>query len=431
MSDQAIYREKDEQALLGCILTSQGGVLDALEVLPEHFYHFSHRTIAEAALKVYAEGKPVDLITVTKAIPADDLKKIGGHAYITELSYYPTLVQAPLILGHLDHALRLRKAQAIQQYLAKNINPDADPDAICDGIKKRLGKLETTTATDNILEHSITAIRRTLSQIEEGRQEHGIEMPWRAWNRPFGGLHPGTMYVLAGRPGTGKTALMEEMIGACMAQGHPVLVFEKDMSPEKLVERMACRMANVPHYALRNGRINAAQSRQISLMLDLLEKSPLHLYNPGDFTAERMCGIVRKLVRQKGVKAVFLDHVQVLKTKAGQHREDLTRASILIRDCCTSTNVPHIILAHVNRESVGKAGTKPMCPRPEDIKEFDQAYGDCDVMAMLWTEQNADDIDPGLPLEVNLYAAKNRSGPSRIQEKLSFNLPLMHFSDRE
>lgn len=430
MSDQAIYREKDEQALIGCILTSQGGVLDALEVLPEHFYHFAHRIIAEAALRVYAEGKPVDLITVTKSIPADDLKKIGGHAYITELSYYPTLVQAPLILGHLDHALRLRKAQSIQQYLAKNINPDADPDAICDGIKKRLGKLETTTATDNILEHSITSIRLVLAQIEEGKAEQGIEMPWRAWQRPFGGLHNGIMYVLAGRPGTGKTALMEEMAEACMAQGHPILVFEKDMSPKTLIERMACRMAHVPHFMLRSGRINTAQSRQIAHALDVLSKAPMHLYNPQDFTAERMCAITRKLVRQHGVKAVFLDHVQVLKTKAGQHREDLSRASILIRDCCTTTNVPHIILAHVNREAVGKAGGKAQRPRPEDIKEFDQLYGDCDAMAMLWTEQTAADIDPGAPLEVNLYAAKNRSGPL-TEEHLNFNRPLMHFSDRE
>jgi replicative DNA helicase len=187
-------------------------------------------------------------------------------------------------------------------------------------------------------------------------------------------------------------------------------------------------MANVPHFMLRTGVINAAQSRQVALALDMLEKSPMHLYNPQDFTAERMCAITRKLVRQHGIKAVFLDHVQVLKV-GKELREGLTRASICIRDCCSSTGVPHVILAHVNRDAAGKSGAKAMRPRPEDIKEFDQLYGDCDAMAMLWTEQKPEDIDPGAPLEVNLYAAKNRSGPL-TEEHLNFNRPLMHFSDR-
>lgn len=431
MSDKAIYREADEQAMIGCLLTSNGGVLDTLEVLPEHFYHFGHRMIAEAALRVYSEGKQVDALTVIKAIPSDELKKIGGHAYVLGIAHYPTLATAPLILANLDQALRLRRAQEVQTWLNKHVTPDADPDAICEGIKGRIGALESTSKTENILEHAITAIRLTLEQIEEGTREQGIEMPWRAWQRPFGGLHPGTMYVLAGRPGTGKTAMMEAMMEACMAQGHPVLVFEKDMSPKTLIERMACRMAHVPHFALRNGRINTAQSRQIAAMLDVLEKAPLHLFNPSDFTAERMCAITRKMIRQHGIKAVFLDHVQVLKVAKGRDkREGLTDASIAMRDCCTTTNTPLVVLAHLNRESVGKSGTKASRPRAEDIKEFDQLYGDCDGMALLWSEQRPEDLEPGAPLEVNLYAAKNRSGPT-TEEYLSFNRPLMHFSDRE
>lgn len=424
MKGEPIFSMEAEKSLLGCIAVGSGAPLDHLEIALDHFHHFANRTIAEAALSLHRNGSPVNAITILQAIPQAQIEKIGGHAYVLETCNYPSPSQAPHFLAILDDKLRLRKAQEINRWLSEEVTPDSEPDVICDGLRQRVGALETTSKSDNILPAAIANIRAALQELKSGPRSRGIEMPWKAWNGPFGGLNRGKMYVLAGRPGTGKTAMMEEMIAQiALTKGQPVLVFEKDMSPETLIERMVCRLVGVQHYRFEKGFLADVQIDKMQEALSIMQDLPIHLYSPAGLTAEKMCAITRREIRLHGIKAVFLDHIQVLKVSKDL-REGLTQASLCIRECATSTGVPHVILAHLNRE-----GAKSGRPKPEDIKEFDQLYGDCDAMALLWSSQKAEDLAPGVPLEVNLYAAKNRSGPT-TEEPLNFDRPMMSFKDR-
>jgi replicative DNA helicase len=213
------------------------------------------------------------------------------------------------------------------------------------------------------------------------------------------------MYALAGRPGCGKTAMMEEMIQSLLFQEVPVCVFEKDMSPEKLMARIACRGVGVPFWRYARGIMDRMSVSRIREALAVLRKQPLYVFNPTTLTADKMCSIARKCIRLNGVGAVFLDHIQALRVGEKQDlRAGLTQASLTIRANVTETNVPHILLAHINRE--GSKGR----PSPENIKEFDQLYGDCDGMGILWSEKSRADLEEGELMEMNFYVAKNRDG---------------------
>ena len=104
-------------------------------------------------------------------------------------------------------------------------------------------------------------------------------------------------------------------------------------------------------------------------------------------------------------------------------REGLTQASLAIRSCATETRVPHVVLAHINRN--GSKGR----PAPEDIKEFDQLFGDCDGMGILWTDVEREKLKPGDHLAMKLYVPKNRCGPL-CEEPLMFDGALMKFYDQ-
>jgi len=231
----------------------------------------------------------------------------------------------------------------------------------------------------------------------------GIPTTLGPWDEQFGGLMPGQLYALAGRPATGKTAALEMMIQACLERELPVCVFEKDMSPEKLIARMACRATDVQYWRYSRGAMHPAEIRNLRRGIEVFEKCPMHLYNPTGLTAERMCQIARRDIRINGVKAVFLDHIQALKV-GKDLREGLTQASLTIRASVTETDVPHVVLAHINRN--GAKGR----PRPEDIKEFDQLYGDCDGMMILWNDQDRTELAQDEMMTTKFYTAKNRDG---------------------
>jgi replicative DNA helicase len=136
-----------------------------------------------------------------------------------------------------------------------------------------------------------------------------------------------------------------------------------------------------------------------------------------------MSAIVRRDHRTKGTRAVFLDHIQVLSV-GKDIREGLTRASIAIRQTVTETNIPHVVLAHINRE--GSKGR----PTAENIKEFDQLHGDCDGMAILWTDADKTKIEPGEMLPMKVFFAKNRNGPTG-EDSLLFDGSLMAFRNAD
>ena len=77
-----------EKALLGCILLDadvQADILDNLNA--EDFYQESHREILLGMKAVHAQGKAVDIVTLTDRLAGDGkLNKAGGVQTVTELA---------------------------------------------------------------------------------------------------------------------------------------------------------------------------------------------------------------------------------------------------------------------------------------------------------------------------------------------------------
>lgn len=76
--------------------------------------------------------------------------------------------------------------------------------------------------------------------------------------------------------------------------------------------------------------------------------------------------------------------------------------------------MPHVALFHINCN-----GAKGQ-PAPEDVRNFDQLLGDVDGMAVLWSEQRAEDLPPGKLLMMKFYTAKSRDGAA-TEDKIFFD----------
>ena len=77
-----------ERAILGAIMIDRDAMLDISGFLrPEHFYKEAHKEIYDAALSLYQDGEPVDLVTVGELLKRRKLlDAAGGRAYLGELT---------------------------------------------------------------------------------------------------------------------------------------------------------------------------------------------------------------------------------------------------------------------------------------------------------------------------------------------------------
>ena len=117
-----------EQALLGCMLIDNEILADVLDGLDKKdFYHESHQYIISAIKMIFAERKPLDIVTLSDRLDSDgNLEKAGGISYITELTqitpsaanfkFYLDIVKRDSINRSL-----IRAAREIAEVLARDV----------------------------------------------------------------------------------------------------------------------------------------------------------------------------------------------------------------------------------------------------------------------------------------------------------------------
>jgi replicative DNA helicase len=422
-ADPGLYCEVSERGMTGCIVSTGGAVMDELPLTGEHFFGWKERQVFGAAQRLHGAGKSIDLFSVLSELGRETVTKIG-HAEMTELCHYPAPSLAATFHATLCEQLTLRRADALGRWMTAEASLRPNVGQFCATASARVAGLEVLSDNENVLKDAVEQAKARIGRMERGEKPLLLQTPIEAWNRMFGGIADGRFYAIASRPGLGKTAMLEQMATTYLMRNECVVIFEKDMAPQLLVERIACREASVPFWKYDREQLDADQCRRVRLMLDALDPGKLLIFNPNGLTAEKLCAIARRAIRTHKAKVIFLDHIQALRFPGKDLREGLTMSSLTLRANVTETNVPHVVLAHINRD--GSKGR----PQPENIKEFDQLFGDVDALALLWSEVEAADIKPFKKRPMKLYSAKNRGG-AVTEETLFFNGPLLKFETSE
>ncbi|MBR3790731.1 MAG: replicative DNA helicase, partial [Clostridia bacterium] len=122
-----------EQGILACILLDTDIPMQVFPILkPEDFYSQAHKTIYATMLSLYAEGKPVDFITlVDKLENLGKMDSIGGLEYITTITnFLPSASNFQHYLNIIkNHAKRRKLIVASQQIAEKSFsNEDSTED---------------------------------------------------------------------------------------------------------------------------------------------------------------------------------------------------------------------------------------------------------------------------------------------------------------
>lgn len=83
--------------------------------------------------------------------------------------------------------------------------------------------------------------------------QQGLHWPWKRVEDRLGGpMQPGDLYVVGGRPGVGKSYFAINVMMSLAKTGHPSLLFELEMRPERLTPRIVSHHLHVPTEAVNN-----------------------------------------------------------------------------------------------------------------------------------------------------------------------------------
>jgi replicative DNA helicase len=267
--------EAEQCVLGGLMLDNSRFDVVSERVTAADFFRQDHRLIFHTIAALAEASQPFDMITVSEHLEKHgQLEQAGGLPYLavlardtpstTSLDCYAEIVREKATLREL-----LTVAAELQQQVLKPERKKAAE--LLELMQTRLLKIQTSHLVD-APEPIALGLSRVMDRLDErsrGILPPGYPTGFTDIDRLMGGLEPGSLTVLAGRPGMGKSTLAGNIALNMASEEQAVLLFSLEMSRDQLILRFLSAEAQIGHDKLRWGnfddadwpRLMAAQSK--------------------------------------------------------------------------------------------------------------------------------------------------------------------------
>lgn len=365
MIDQ--FNMEAEQSVLGALLRQN----DAFDRIPrlqaEHFYRADHRAIFAAMQDDFARNRPFDLFTVHSRVGdqvADCMK------YLNQL--LQTMPSAATIGRHADAVMEKamkRALAALGQELLELSQSHTESRACVDLAASKLETLaeQRTTYEPKLASEMVANYLDLLQRRMDGDEAVlPIATGYEHLDEQLdGGFERGTLTVVGGRPGTGKTAAGLG-IARNVARTGVAYVQSMEMSDDQVSERNVSALGRLPLKWLKKPTDSRAdKDRWDGVTAGVAGIAELRLYideQPG-CTLVELRSKARKIKRKNGGKLdlIVIDQLSFMQgarsDKAHEAMGEYTRGLIAIAkelDCAV------ILLVQLNRDCEKRTDKRPI-----------------------------------------------------------------------
>ena len=167
----------------------------------------------------------------------------------------------------------------------------------------------------------------------------------------------GTLTVLSGRPGSGKTSIVDQMIARTIDEGNPAFLFSKEM-PERMsanwFNTIIAGRRNMEEKSTKDGRKYHIIPASIQQKMQSYYKEKLLIYKdnePNDI--EAVMKSAEECVRKYGAKLIVLDNLMMLDLQCNESDKNTAQTN-LINDLikfASKFNVAVVLIAHPKKTS--------------------------------------------------------------------------------
>lgn len=180
----------------------------------------------------------------------------------------------------------------------------------------------------------------------------GVKTGLKPIDRELVKLYNGTLTILSGRPGSGKTSLIDQIAATAMDEGNPVFLFSKELPP-----RLSANWFNTIIAGRRNLKMIEQPGSnpyyvvpyETQKKMQSFYKNKLLIYKdsePND--AESVMRSAEECVRKYGAKLVILDNLMMLDLKATTDGMNLAQTKLVnnLINFSSKFDIAVILIAH-------------------------------------------------------------------------------------
>lgn len=412
-----------EEVVLGALMLEKDAYMNVADYLtPDSFYDPVNAKIYDAISTLGFNQRPIDMRTVTEQLRANGtLQEVGGAVHIAELTakvYSAANVEYHAkIISQKFLARRLIAFAAKVEESAYDESNDVD-----DLLQDAEGQLFEISQTH--LKREVTQIdpvlNLALEQIQAAANTQtglsGLQTGYSMLDKMTSGWQNSDLIIIAARPAMGKTAFVLSMAkNMAIDYNIPVAIFTLEMANVQLVKRIISNVAELDGEVIKSGQLTTEQWDRLNTRVSSIYSAPLYLDETPGLSITELRTKARRLVREKGVKIIMIDYLQLMSAsgmKLGSREQEVSTISRSLKALAKELNIPIIALSQLNRSTETREDKRPVL---SDLRESGAIEQDADIVCFIhrpeyYTKSSVDQNNNDIRGLAELIVAKHRSG---------------------
>jgi replicative DNA helicase len=394
-----------EAGLIGSVLLrpdTLDAIAESVSVFRTDFANEDLGVVWQVIADQHEAGLPIDLPLMLRPLKKHSKDTNWGAILADCLQSVPNAAHGRYYASHVKQASQRRQLAQIAQETALLAASDDEPEKTANGAITKLEALASPPGALIARPSDWLNNAMDLMELRTSGRDTAMRTGFSGLdNLLAGGLRAGEFMVVAGRPGTGKTALAGAIAGA-MSKDRPVLFVSLEMSQLELADRMLSAEAGVKLYHMKTGTMTPSDRERIVDASGRLAGRGLSIID-SEYYLPRITALARQWRRREGMPGVLvIDYLQLLETdrqKGENRQEEVARIARRLKQLAKMLEGPVIALAQLNRQADKER------PRLSHLRESGAIEQDANQVLMLWEQGEKD----GEKL-IQACLEKNRNG---------------------
>lgn len=387
-----------EMSVLGAVFLDSS-VLDRISTTigASDFHQEKHRELWETMAVLAEKGDPVDLTTVSTALRnINRLDAVGGLGYISELvDFVPSAANAPFYAKAIKEASGKRKLLGIAETIRIKGGEGMKFDELIAYVEENILSLGDSSNNEGLrhIKHGLIKGHKELERRHNAKAGEvcGLSTGLEDVDGILSGLEGGKLYIVAARPGMGKTAFAMKLAEATGIDANkPVGIFSMEMEESELAMRQLSTTGRVNNKKIRTpkGRLDEKDFGRLTTAAQTIHASQIYVDDQAGLSVSAIRARARVAKRKYGLSLIIVDYIQLAEASTSKRgkvnrEQEVSDISRKLKGLAKDLDLPVVALSQLNR---GVEQREDKRPKLSDLRESGAIEQDADAILFLYRD---------------------------------------------
>jgi len=405
-----MFPADSEIAVLSILLNNPDMVYSVVDLRPHMMSSMPNTALLETIIELSSQNLVPDPSLIESYLKSSGaLKTVGDTAYIKFL--VDTASNKDNFKEYQQQVINAYKKRTLISMATKvpSMITGTDISTVISQIRNSLDDLTAVSGGGSTV--SIGSVIKEVYENIKLRMAHsgirGTPFGVKSVDMMTGGIAAGDLWIIAGRPSQGKTAMACNSIINSAKEGVKSLVFSFEMSRDAFIERLIAIDTKISISSIRLAQLSPEQLEKIGESAKRIKELPIYI--DSCFTADigYLDTTIRKYRQLHNIDTVYVDYVQLMAERNEQSTHEIGRISRRLKLLANELGIGAVLLSQLNREVEHRDDRRPIM---SDLRQSGNLEEDADLIAGLYRDEYYFKDSPNKGT-IEFIIRKQRNGP--------------------